>query len=181
VALIERHTDDRIACRASAQLARVRLRARIAVITRGTIRFVRIGAHARCWIAKAHVMTLIHGRARNEVCPRATARLARIRLRAGIVVIAGRSIRFIGMAARACGRIARTRKVALIQGHARDGTRANASARLARIGLGTTIAVVARCSIDDIREDAGTRGHVAAIGRTRIVVVARHAAAQGTP
>ena len=126
-------------------------------------------------------MTLIGCGARDRVCTRAKPRLTRIRLRASTTIIAGRTVRLVRIAARARSRIASARNMALIRWCTNNGTRTNTSSGLTRIGLRASIAIVARCSIDDIREDARARRHVARIVRARIVVVARHAATQGTP
>lgn len=87
-------------------------------------------------------MTLIHGRTDDRVRPGARARLTRIRLRTRVVVIARRSIGLVRIAARAGGRIACPRDMALIERRTNHGTRAHASARLARIRLRATIAVI---------------------------------------
>ena len=125
-------------------------------------------------------MTLIGSGAYDRVGPGARTRLTGIRLRASTSVVASCAIRLVRTAARAGCRIADARIVALIRCRTNDGTRAHTGSGLTRIGLRTSIAVIACRSIDDIREHTRARRHVATIVRARIVVVARHAAAQGT-
>src|SRR5438876_398715 len=88
-------------------------------------------------------MALIGGSARDRVRARADARLAGIALRAGVVVVAGRTVGLGRVRAEAGLWVTRSNIVALIGRGARDRARARADASLADIGLCAGVAVVA--------------------------------------
>ena len=76
MALIKGSTRNRAGSRTRTSLARIRLRAGIAVAAHGAIRLVRIGANAGACITRSRVVALIKRHAHDGVCPRACARLA---------------------------------------------------------------------------------------------------------
>jgi len=139
--LIERCAGHRIGPRAHTDLARIRLRTRIAIIAVRPIRGIGIAASARRRITRPRNMALIKRRTSNRVCPSTSTRLTRIRLRTSIAVIAARPIIRIGIAASAGRRITRPRNMALIERQTRDRIRPRATTRLAGVGLRTSIAI----------------------------------------
>ena len=88
MALIQRCARHRVRPSARSCQTRIRLRTPIRVITRRTIRLVRIRAHARHRITRARNVALVQRGTRHRVCPRARTSRATIRLRASIAVIA---------------------------------------------------------------------------------------------
>src|SRR5262249_51204316 len=106
VALSTGAADDRVASGADAGLARVGLRARIAIVARGSVGLRRTGADARGGIADARIVTLIRGSADDRGPARAGARLARIDLSARVPVVAGGAITLRRAGARARSRVA---------------------------------------------------------------------------
>src|SRR3989442_793574 len=94
--------------------ARVRLRAGVAVVAGRAVGGWRVRAEARRRIARARDMALIGGGADYGVRTGADARPARVGLRAGVAVIAGRAVGGWRVRAEARRRIARARDVALI-------------------------------------------------------------------
>jgi hypothetical protein len=161
VALIERDTRHRIAARAASCLTGIRLRAGIRIIARRTIGFVRVRANARRRIAYADIVALIQRDTRNRIATRASSRLAGIRLRARIRVIARRTIGFVRVRAHARGRIAYAHVVALIQRDTRHRIAAGTSSRLAGIRLRAGIRIIARRTIGFVRVRANTRSRIA--------------------
>ena len=76
MALIKGGTRDRAGPGACTGLARICLRAGIAVAARGAIGLVRIAAYAGAGIARSCIVALIGRSAHNGACPGARARLA---------------------------------------------------------------------------------------------------------
>jgi hypothetical protein len=114
VALILRRTNDRIRRNARSELARIRLRARIAIVTRRTIRHVReLATRRRIARIAGTRIGIIAGHRRTSI---ACSRLARIRLRAGIAILARGTIGHARIAAYPGCRITRPNVVTLIQG-----------------------------------------------------------------
>src|SRR5439155_210801 len=81
-------TRDRVAARAGAVLAGVRLRAGVAVAAHGAVRLHRARADARRRVADPRLVALIAGRADDRRAGRAAAVLAGVGLRAGVPVVA---------------------------------------------------------------------------------------------
>lgn len=119
MALIRCHAHHRVCPSTHARLTAICLSTRIAIVAHAAIGFRRIGAHAGHGIANACDVALIRRAAYDRVCPGTHARLARIRCRARVVVIANRAIHFGGVRANTRSRLARSRVVAAI----RRGTR----------------------------------------------------------
>src|SRR6266849_1734244 len=151
MALIQRRADHRVRADTSAGLAGIGLRTGIAVVAGRSVGFRRLRATASRDIARAYVVTLIQRRADHWVRADASAGLARIGLRTGIAVVAGRAVRLRRLRATASRDIARAYVVTLIQRRADHWVRADASAGLAGIGLRTGIAVVAGRSVRCVR------------------------------
>src|SRR5439155_622938 len=148
VAVIEGRADDRIRARARPRLAGVGLRAGVAVVARGGVGRGGCAALTRRRVARPHVVPLIGGCADDRIRARARARLAGVRLRAGVAVIAGRAVRFGGgVGALPRLRIARPGVVPLIGGRADDRIRARARARLAGVCLRAGGAVIAERAV----------------------------------
>jgi hypothetical protein len=171
MALIGRGAGDGIGARARAGLARICLRAGIAIIARRAVGNVGIGARAGCGVASSSNVALIKRRTRNGIGTTTRAIGASIRLGTGISVITrgARGSDRIGTDA-ACW-IACASDVALIGRGTGDGIGARASTGLARICLCTGIAIIAGCAVcrcwigaDASRGIAGTN-NVALIGR----------------
>src|SRR6185503_7825789 len=93
VALIERTAHDRIAAGAAPALARVGLRARVAVVARRAVRLVRIAADPGRRIARARHVALIERAAGDRIRPLAGAPLAGVGLGARIAVVARGAVR----------------------------------------------------------------------------------------
>ncbi len=168
VTSIERGANHR-SPRARSRLAAIRRRTRIAVVARRAVRRVRIAALARRGITRTRHVTRIERRARDRVRSIARTRLATIRLRTRIVVVAAGAVRSIGIAALTRRGIAGTRHVTRIERRAGLGVRPGARTRLTRIRLRTTIVVAARRAIGRIRIAALTRRWIADTGHvTRI-------------
>src|SRR5439155_786013 len=129
----------------------------------------RVRARAGGGVASASVVALVLRGTADGVCSGTGSRLARVGLRAGIAVVAGRAVGLGRLGARAGCRIAGARVVTLVQRGAGDGVRAGARSGLAGVGAGTGVAVVARGRVR--RVDAAGRGG-AGIVRARVAVVA---------
>src|SRR5262245_43517683 len=91
---IRRRADDWIASYAGPRLARVDLRARVLIVTGGTVRPRRsILASSRCRIAGPRIVTGIRRRADDRIASYAGPRLARVDLCARVPIVAGGSVR----------------------------------------------------------------------------------------
>ena len=173
MALILSHTRNRVCPGTAAHLARIGLRAAIAITARRPICRRRIVTLTRRRIARTCYVALIHRGTRNGVCPGTRTHLARIGLRTSIVITACSAIVGVGIAAHAGCRVTNTRNVALIQRHARHWVCPDARTRLARIGLRTAIAITARRPIGCRRIVTLTRRRIT---RTRhVALIHRHA------
>ena len=89
--LITRRARHRIRAGTNSALASIRLRTRIAVITRSTVLFRRIRTSTRLGIACARVVTLVAGRARFR-CSDTGSVLTNIIQRAGVSIITCASV-----------------------------------------------------------------------------------------
>src|SRR5439155_1503412 len=141
--------DDRIRARARARLAGVRLRAGIAVIARGAVGLGGgVTALARPSVLRAGGVALCSGRPDDRIRARARARLAGVRLRVGIAVIARGAVGLGGwVVARARRWVTRSAFAALFRSRADDRIRARARARLAGVRLRAGVAVIARGAV----------------------------------
>ncbi len=170
VALVERGAYDRIGPGTRAGLAGIRLRTGIAVITGRTIGFARIGAHSGDGIANARIVALVERGAYDRIGSGARTRLARIRLRTGIAVIACRSVGFVRIGAHTRHGIAGAGIVALIERRAHDGIGSDARPRLTCIRLGTRVAIIAgiagKCHAGPVR--GCSRRNRARVARSRV-------------
>src|SRR5262249_5673349 len=160
---------DRGTAHARPHLARVRLRASIAVVAGRAIRLRGIGARARAGIARAHRVTLIAKIASASFAAEARPYLVRVRLRASIAVVAGRAIRLRRIGARARAGIACAHRVTLIAGRAHDWVAADARPYLARVRLRASIAVVAGRAIRLRRIGARARAGIARAHRVTLI------------
>ncbi len=172
VALIAGRTDDRVGAGTHSALARVGLRAGVAVVAGRAVRARGIRAEAGCRVARSRVVALVARRADHGVGAGAGSTLAGVGLSAGVPVVAGCSVRTGRVRAEPGRRIARAGIVACIGGAAVDGVRSHADAGLTGVGLGARIAVVARRSVRSRVVLAVVRVHVARIGRARVAIVA---------
>ena len=102
-------------------------------------------------------MALVGRRAGHRVSAGAGARLTRIGLGACVVVIAGRPVRR-GRVGAAHRRVARSRRMALVQRRARDRVTAGADAGLAGIGLRADVIVIAGRPVRHDRVGTPRRG-----------------------
>src|SRR5438552_17132425 len=118
VALIGGAADDRLAARAGARLARVVPRARIPVVACGAVGLRGIGADTRRRVANPRLVALIGGAADDRLAARAGARLARVRPRARVPVVACSAVGLRGRGAGTRRRLADARLVALVGGAA---------------------------------------------------------------
>src|SRR5207244_7495133 len=124
------------------------------------------------------------GGAHSCVRARAEAGRAGVGLRAGVAVVARRSVELGGTAADARRGIADAGGMALVGGGARDGVGAHADARLAGVGLRAGAAVVARRSVElggiaaDARRGVAGAGGVALVGGGARDGVGAHAGAR---
>src|SRR5262249_57823824 len=109
------------------------LGAAFAVVAVRAVGLRRVRADAGLRIAGAGAVTLVGGCALDGA-PDAGARLAAVRVRAGIAVIAAGAVGLRRVRARPGLRIAGAGAVALVGGRARDG-RPDAVARLPAVGL----------------------------------------------
>src|SRR5439155_774350 len=132
---------------AGAGLARVGVRARVAVVARRAVRLRGIGAHAGRRVAGADVVALILRGARDGVRAGAGAGLARVGVRARVAVVARRAVRLRRFGAHAGRRVAGADVVALVLPVAADGLRPGAGAGLARVGARAPAVVVARRAV----------------------------------
>ncbi len=169
MALIQCRTDDRIAAGTRSGLARIRLRARVAVIAGFAIGRIGIGTHTRGRIAHAGFVALVGRRADDRIGARARTRLTRIGLRASIVIAASRTIGDIRVGTRTCGGVARSGDVALIERRADDRIGAIARAIGARIRLRTSIAVIACRAFRGLRIGAHARRRIARSGDVALI------------
>lgn len=147
--------------------------ASIVVIAHAPVGFGRIGTYARGGIARAGIVALIRRRADDGVCPGTGSRLTRIRLRAGIAVIAYGAIGFGRIRAHSRGGIARADIVALIRCRADDRICPCTDAGLATIRLRTSTAVVARRAVGLDRIRAHSRCRIA--GADIVALIRRRA------
>src|SRR5262249_45833958 len=113
-------------------LARVVLGAGVAALAGGAVGLRGIRALAGGGIARSGVVALVGGRPRPRVRADTSSVLAGVRLRAGVVVVAGRAVR--GHGARALPRtgVARARDVTLVLSGADDAV-AQARGRAAHV------------------------------------------------
>src|SRR6185369_17206226 len=95
VALIERRADDRRAARAAAAGTLVAERAGVAVGARRAVGLRRVRAHAGTRVARADLMALIERTTDHRVRAGARAAAALVGLRAGVGVVASRSVRLV--------------------------------------------------------------------------------------
>lgn len=114
VALVHGHTRDGHARGARSRDATIRRGAVIAVVTRCSVGFGRIGAHPCRRITRPGVAALITRHTRDRIGAYACSSLTNIHLRAGIVVIAGRTIGSIRVRANAGARLAHSGDVTSI-------------------------------------------------------------------
>src|SRR5439155_860711 len=135
--------DDRIRAGAGPRLAGVGLRAGVAVVAGRTVGLGRVRADTRRRVAGAGAVALIAGGASHRVPARAGPRLAGVGLRAGVAVVAGRTVGLGRVRADTRRRVARPCHVALIAGGAGHGVPARARPRLTGVGLRAGVAVVA--------------------------------------
>src|SRR5437762_2540130 len=178
VALVLGSAGDGVRAGARAGLAGIGARAGVAVVARRAVRLRGVGAHAGRRVALTGVVTLVLRGADDGIHARAGARFARVRARARVAVVAGRTVRLRGVGARAGRRVARAGVMALILGGAGDRVRAGARACLARVGARAGIAVVARTAVGFGRIGAGAGRRVA---RTRVVALVLRDAWDGLP
>src|SRR5262249_10313671 len=143
VALIEGGADDGVRARADTGLAGVALRAGAPVVAARAVLLVGVRAGAIRRGAHPGNVALIGRGADDGVCTRADAGLAGVALGAAVAVGAGGAVGLLGMGAGAVGRVTGAGIVALIEGGADDRVGARAHARLAGVGLGAGVAVVA--------------------------------------
>src|SRR5207249_3178948 len=99
----------------------------------------------------------------------ANARVAAVRDRAGVPVVANGSLELHGVRAGAGRGVARPRVVALVLGSADDRVRAGAHSRLTDVGLRACVPVVARGAIGPSGVRAGAGGRVARPGVVTLV------------
>lgn len=147
MALVLRSAKDRTRSEANAGDTRIGLRTSVVVVAIRPIGDGRIGASARCRIARTSDMALVERRANDGIRARASARLACIRLRTGIAICARRSVIGVGIVASSGHRIANADDMALIEGIAGNRIGSRAYADLTCIGLRTRIVVIARCPV----------------------------------
>src|SRR5207253_930722 len=119
-----------------------------------------IAADARRGVADAGGVALVGGGAGDGVGAHAGAGLAGVVLRAGVAVVARRSVELGGIAAGARRGVAGAGGVALVGGGAHDRVRTHADACLAGVGLRAGVAVVARLPIELRGIRAGARRRV---------------------
>src|SRR5207247_3796085 len=115
VALVARGARGPGRPRADAARARIRPRAGVVVVAADAVGFVRVRTRARPGIARAHVVALVERGTHDPARPRAHAALARIRPRAGVVVVAADAVGFVRVRTRARPGIARAHLVALVE------------------------------------------------------------------
>src|SRR5204862_462756 len=138
---------------------------------------VRIGADAGRGVTGAGDVALVEWRADDRIAAGADAGAARVRLRAGVAVVAGGAVHRRRVGALARGGITGPRHVALVGGRAHDGVAARADAALTRVGPGAGVAVVAGRAVHRRRVGALARGGVA--GARHVALVRRRADDQG--
>ena len=171
MALVARCARDRIRARTHACLARVGLRTRVAVGARRPVCRWWAAASSIRRITRARDVALITRCARDRIRARTHASLTRVGLRTRIAVRTRRAIRRWWVGTSSIRRITGARDVALIARCARDRVRARTHASLARVGLGTRIAVRTRRPVRDARVYAPGRRN-ARVGRADVAVIA---------
>src|SRR5439155_225883 len=178
VTLVLRGAGDGVRARAGAGLAGVRARAGVAVVAGRTVRLRGVGAHAGRRVALPGVVTLVLRGADDGIHARAGARFARVRARACVAVVAGRTVRLRGVGARAGRRVARAGVVALVLGGAGDRLPRRARACLAHVGARARVAVVAgrAVGLGGVGARAGRR-----VARARVVALVPRDARDGLP
>src|SRR6185503_13733095 len=181
-------------------LARVVLRAGVAVVARRAVALRRVGADSRARVADADDVALVHCSTHDVVHAGARAALTGVGLRARIAVVAGRAVGLLRVGARARGDVADALGVALIRRRADHRIGSRAHARHTDVCLQAHVALVVAAGavgLERIGADAGRRiaradlvavverraGHrigafadaaLAAVGRrTQVAVVAR--------
>src|SRR5207247_1672388 len=129
----------------------------VAVVAGGAVGLLRVRTRARPGIARAHVVALVERGTHDPARPRAHAALARIRPRAGVVVVAADAVGFVRVRTRARPGIARAHVVALVERGTHDPARPRAHAALTRIGLRAGVVVVAAGPVGQTRVAADPR------------------------
>src|SRR5204862_340699 len=127
----------------------------------------RAGARRRG--AGAGQVALIERRADHGVLPDAGAGLAGIGLGAGVAIVAHRPVGLERVRARAARRGADAGRMALVERRADHGVASRARARLAGVGLGAAVAIVAHRPIGLERLRTGTGRRDADTGRVALV------------
>jgi len=147
MALVRGDAANGIGAGANAALARVCLRASIAIIAWSSVWSGRLRAAAGGRIAGAGVVALIENGASDRAASRTGASLTGVNLGALITVVARRAVeqRWIGTQSR--HRIADTQIVALIESGAHGGLGTGTGACLAGVCLRAEIAIVAGSAI----------------------------------
>src|SRR5437667_112477 len=178
VELFLRGAADRIRAPAAARFARIGVRAGVAVVAGRAVRLRGVGAHAGRRVALPGVVTLVLRGADDGIHARAGARFARVRARACVAVVAGRTVRLRGVGARAGRRVARAGVVAFVLCGADDGRSGHAAAALAHVADGTRVIVGARTAagFGRIGARAGRR-----VARARVVALVPRDARDGLP
>src|SRR5437762_430373 len=178
VALVLGGAGDGIRAGAGAGLARVGPRARAVVVARRAVRLGWVGAHAGHPVARPGVGALVLGGAAAVILAGAGPGLARVRARARVAVVAGRTVRLRGVGAHAGRRVALPGVVTLVLRGADDGIHARAGARFARVGARARVAVVAGRTVRlrGVGARAGRR-----VARPCVGALVRRGAGDGLP
>src|SRR5262249_49811639 len=121
-ALVLRGAHDRAPTHARSRLARVRLRARVAVVASAPVRLGRVRALTRARIARADIVALVLRGAHHRARTHAHASLARVGLRARIAVVARDAVGFRRVRADPGRGVAGAGAVALVESGTYDAT-----------------------------------------------------------
>lgn len=173
VTLIRGSADDRARAHTEPTLARVYLRARVAVAARRPVGGLRVRANPQHGVADAHETTGPLRGAQDRIGSYADALLAGVRLGAEVPVAAGRPGRGVRVAAQTRSAVAHPGQVARVERRADHGRRPDTDPGEARIHQGAWISVVAGGAVSGVR--AGTAAIARVTGAREVTAVRRHA------
>jgi hypothetical protein len=156
--------DDRIGADTDSGLAGVGLGTEVTVVARFSIGGRWVGTLTGARVAHSCIVTRIQSRADDRIGADTDSGLAGVGLRAEVPVVARRAVRRRWVGADAGSRVADARVVALIEGGADDGIRANTAASHTSVALRTQIAIIAGRAVRLWRFGAETRRGIADSG-----------------
>ncbi len=174
VAVVQWNAHHRISAGAGPRRTSIHLGAGVPVVADGTVRAHRIAAASRRGVAGACQVARIERRALHRLASLTDSPRAHLDPIAVVVEVAGRPVRFDGLAALAGGGITDACIVALRQGVAHDRIGAGASAALAGVAASTGVTVVAAHAVRPVGVVAHSGRRIAGAGIVALIERGAH-------